>query len=385
MKTTLQTHTVEQIIDGFIYSESEAKGLFGLGGALTIQPEYQRNYIYGDGKKDAAVIESILNGYPLGLLYFNQAPAGQLEVLDGQQRITSIGRYVKGMFSVKVKGKEQLFHSLDADARRAILQTELLAYVCDGTEAEIKDWFQTINITGMPLNEQELLNAVYSGPFVTTAKAWFSNTSNANTIKWSYYVRGAANRQDYLATAFDWISSGNTDSYMAAHRNNTTADGLKRHFDDVIGWAGATFTTDHPEAKGLDWGRLHRDHGKNPYDPKKVAAQFEALHGDPYVTAKKGIYEYILSGSTETRLLNVRVFDKATAAKQHKAQTDAAVAAGVSNCPLCAIGTNANNIRIYKLAEMEADHVAAWSKGGATTAANCEVLCKTHNGAKGNK
>ena len=45
--------------DGFEYNELEGKGLYGLAGKLTIQPEYQRNYIYADGKKDVAVIRSI--------------------------------------------------------------------------------------------------------------------------------------------------------------------------------------------------------------------------------------------------------------------------------------------------------------------------------------
>lgn len=57
----------------------------------------------------------------------------------------------------------------------------------------------------------------------------------------------------------------------------------------------------------------------------------------------------------------------------------------ISNCPLCALGHDANKTKIWKLTEMDADHVAAWSKGGATDIKNCEMLCKTHNRAKGNK
>lgn len=95
MKTTLEQYTVEQICDGFEYNELEGKGLYGLSGKLTIQPEYQRNYIYADGKRDVAVIESVLKGYPLGLIYFNRVDDGRLEVLDGQQRITSLGRFLR--------------------------------------------------------------------------------------------------------------------------------------------------------------------------------------------------------------------------------------------------------------------------------------------------
>ena len=87
--------TIADICEGFTYNELEGKGLFGLSGKLTIQPEYQRSYIYADGKKDVAVIESILKGYPLGLIYFNKTGQDSFEILDGQQRITSIGRFVR--------------------------------------------------------------------------------------------------------------------------------------------------------------------------------------------------------------------------------------------------------------------------------------------------
>ena len=210
MKTELKIYTVEQICDGFEYNVLEGKGLHGLSGQLTIQPEYQRNYIYEDGKRDVAVIESVLKGYPLGLIYFNrnkeyEFPRTELEVLDGQQRITSLGRFVKNKFAVKINGMEQIFDGLDKGLQKKILKTELLVYICEGegehAEEEIKEWFKTINIAGIPLNEQEELNAIYSGPFVTLCKAEFSNSQNANIQKWESYVKGPANRQQFLATA----------------------------------------------------------------------------------------------------------------------------------------------------------------------------------------
>jgi hypothetical protein len=62
---------------------------------------------------------------------------------------------------------EQNFDSIAKDKQEKILKQNLLIYECEGTESEIKEWFRTINIAGVPLNNQELLNAVYSGPFVT--------------------------------------------------------------------------------------------------------------------------------------------------------------------------------------------------------------------------
>jgi len=166
----------------------------------------RRNYIYNDGKKDVAVIESLLKSYPLGLIYFNDNDQ-QLEVLDGQQRITSIGRFVTGKFAIKQDGKEQTFSSLPKDQRDEITSSELLVYVCKGTETEIKDWFQTINIAGVPLNAQELRNAIYSGPFVTAGKAEFSNSNNALLQKWSAFVKGDAKRQEVLAAALGWVAA----------------------------------------------------------------------------------------------------------------------------------------------------------------------------------
>ena len=185
MKTTLKTDiTIKDICDGFVYNELEGRGLYGLSGKLTIQPEYQRNYIYADGKRDVAVIESILSGYPLGLIYFNQTDDDKYEVLDGQQRITSFGRFVTNKFAVKDQnGMEQYFSGLDEEIQKKILEYPLTIYICEGEEKEIKSWFKTINIVGIPLNEQELLNAIYSGPFVTAAKEEFSNSQNANIQK----------------------------------------------------------------------------------------------------------------------------------------------------------------------------------------------------------
>jgi hypothetical protein len=387
MKTTLRTDiTVKDICDGFVYNELEGKGLFGLSGKLTIQPEYQRNYIYADGKKDVAVVESLLKGYPLGLLYFVKVSEDILEVLDGQQRITSFGRYVTDKFAVKDEnGMEQYFRGIAADKQAKILDAQLLIYECEGTESEIKEWFKTINIAGEPLKDQELLNAVYSGPFVTLAKAEFSNTQNANVQKWRAYIRGSENRQDFLERALDWVSKGHIGDYMSRHRQDTDIKELKTYFNSVIDWVSGVFLDVEKEMRGLEWGRLYEEHHHKPYNPVKVSQEVQKLLNDPYVTSKKGIFEYILGGCVDTNLLNVRVFDDATKRKVYADQTAQAEAKGESNCPLCTLGHDVNNRKIWKLNEMDADHVAAWSKGGATDINNCQMLCKTHNQAKGNR
>lgn len=391
MKTELKQYTVGEIIKGFVYNEMEAKGLHGLDGDLVIQPEYQRNYVYNDGKRDVAVINSLLNGYPLGLFYFVDTGATSrptLEVLDGQQRITSIGRFVTGKLSIVRDGKEQSFSSL-RDEHDKILGSQLLVYVCTGTEREIKEWFETINIAGVPLNHQEINNAVYSGPFVTAAKAEFSNSQNAMQQKWSHYVKGDPKRQLVLAEALSWVAASKDqriDGYMKDHRWDTDINELKTYFNTVVDWISGVFTSPPDSSmRGLEWGRLYREYGSQSYSASQMAADVQDLLADASVKNKRGIYEYLLSGKQKTQLLDVRFFEESVKKTAYAQQTQAAQAAGTSNCPLCAVGSNANQTKIWKQAEMDADHVAAWSKGGTTTIANCEMLCLTHNRSKGNK
>lgn len=387
MNTTLQTEiTVNEICDGFVYNELEGKGLFGLSGKLTIQPEYQRNYIYADGKRDTAVIESILKGYPIGLIYFNKVSADNFEVLDGQQRITSFGRFVTNKFAIKDEnGMEQYFSGIAKDKQDKILETKLLIYECEGSESEIKEWFKTINIAGVPLNNQELLNAVYSGPFVTLCKEEFSNSQNANVQKWSAYISGSVNRQDFLAQALDWVSKGNIGDYMSRHRNDNNINEVKTYFNSVIDWVSTVFTDVESEMRGLEWGRLYETFKKKPYNPQEVSNKVKELYADPYVKNRKGVFEYILGGSVDTKLLQVRVFDEATKKSVFTKQTKEAEEKAISNCSHCAIGHDSNKSKIWAIKDMDADHVSAWSKGGKTDASNCEMLCKTHNRAKGNR
>jgi len=389
MKTTLKTSiTVKDICEGFVYNELEGKGLFGLSGTLTIQPEYQRNYIYASdgGKREVAVIESLLKDYPIGLIYFNKVSENNLEVLDGQQRITSVGRFVTDKFAIKDEnGMEQYFGGMAKDKKAKILETKLLIYECEGTESQIKEWFRTINIAGVPLNPQELLNAVYSGPFVTLGKEEFSNSQNANIQKWSAYVSGSANRQDFMECALDWVSKCNIGDYMSSHRFDKNINELKIYFNSVIDWVSVVFTDVESEMRGLEWGRLYEAYHNKAYDSVKVSAKVQKLYADSYIKNRKGIFEFILGDSTDTKLLNVRVFDDTTKKSVYKEQTTKAEKKKESNCPHCALGHDANKSKIWNLSEMDADHVAAWSKGGTTSVKNCQMLCKIHNRAKGNR
>lgn len=387
MEATLHEYTVKELCEGFTYSELDGKGLYGLAGKLTIQPEYQRNYLYCEnkGEKEVAVIDSVLKKYPLGLLYFNKLPDGRLEVLDGQQRITSLGRYLIGKFSIMKNGDPYKIYALNKEEKELIENTKLLAYICEGTETEIKEWFEIINIGGIKLNDQEKLNAIYSGSFVSAARKEFSNKEDARIQKWGCFISGSANRQEFLQEALKWVSHDNIKHYMQEHRRDSNIKELKSYFNDVISWIEQTFDDIYPKMKGLNWGELYERYHTTPYDHIVVSKKVKELYDDPCIKDNKNVFEYVLGGCKDTKLLNVRVFDDNIKGRVYRKQTDEAKMKHISNCPLCACGDGPNKDKIWTLKEMDADHVLAWSKGGSTDESNCQMLCKTHNRAKGNK
>lgn len=388
MKAIFKTYTIREISEGFEYNELEGKGLFGLSGNLTIQPEYQRNYIYADGVRDVAVISSLISEYPLGLIYFNKTEEGKFEILDGQQRVTSFGRFVTDKFAILDKNdRPQYFSGLAKNLQDLILNSKILVYECEGTETEIKEWFQTINIVGIPLKPQELLNAVYSGPFVTSGKQIFSNSQNSNIQKWSAYISGSEKRQDYWEAALDWVSGGkkNIGFYMSQHRYDTNIREVEESFEAVINWISNLFHDVYKEMCGLEWGRLYKQYSNRVFDVEKLNDTVNKLYIDGHIINRKGIWEYVLGNCVDTKLLEIRVFDENTKRIAYAKQKEEALSSGNSNCPLCALDNSNLKTKIWKLEEMDADHVIAWSNGGKTKPENCQMLCRTHNRAKGNR
>lgn len=387
MEQTLRLDlTAGDVLAGFEFDPEENKALFGLDGQLIIQPTYQRSYIYNDGIHDKAVIHSALRGYPLGQMCFVERDDGMYEVLDGQQRLTSLGRFIspKWEFSVEVNGWPKRFSGLDASLQQKILNTPLLIWFCKGEPSEVQEWFRAINVAGIPLTEQELRNAVYHGPFIGLARSYFSRTKGTHLSRWRTYIKGDPARQAILEVALRWVSGGRIEEYMAAHRYDDNIDELVSYFNQVLDWADTLFDCTGRIMQQQDWGQLYEDYHDQEYDREYLEARLLELSTDRHVRSSKGIIPYLLGGEEDPKLLQIRLFDEKTKSAVYLKQTGEARLHNHSNCPECAASSGRHRARIWELREMEADHVTPWSLGGETTPDNCQLLCRPHNRSKGN-
>ena len=374
MNITEQHITVRDLFDG--YQDSGDDGVVALGGRLDIRPPYQREFIYKP-EQQRAVIDTVLKDCPLNVFYWaartpDADNPAEYEILDGQQRTLSLMRFLDGKYAVDAGGTEQSFTNMPGDVQNRILDYALLVYICDGTESERLEWFKRINIAGEALNEQELLNAVYSGPWVTSAKQWFSKTGGPAAQLSEHYVKRTAIRQEYLELALKWIArrdSTNIASYMDAHATDANAQELIGYYEHVLSWAKRTFPVKRErEQSKVDWAKLYDANGaRADLDPQKLEEQITKLMADEDVTRKPGIYEYVLDGSE--RALSIRSFTTQQKREAYERQ------GGI--CPVTG--------EHYAIDEMEADHIIPWSQGGRTTAENCQMLSKKANRNKSDK
>ena len=378
---TFKQISIADLFNGFVNNEEEGVYTYiRIDGELIktdIRPPYQREFVYSDDKRNK-VIETLSRNLPLGVIYLAKNSDGTMEVIDGQQRIMSICKYLNGDFSVNGIAdflNEKTFncelYKNTAIYKQIMSYNNFLAYIVEGDDDEKLDWFRTINISGEKLTEQELLNANYTGEWLCSAKRKFSKTNCVAFKKANKLFNGSPIRQDYLETALSWISGGkeNIQKYMAEHQFDEDAEPLWKYFSEVIEWVEKTFTY-RKEMKGIDWGRLYREYGKTEYDVAELEKKVKALMEDDEVDNNKGVYEYVLSNCAKEkeRCLAIRKFkdnDKRTAYERQN---------GI--CPICG--------KHYEIEEMEGDHIIPWSKGGKTTIDNLQMLCKKCNREKGN-
>lgn len=373
MRIDLHPVPVRELHGGYVNSGYD--GVVGYGGALDIRPRYQREFAYSDDQQKS-VIRTILAGFPLNVMYWS-AQAGAAtgtagyEMLDGQQRTISICEYIEGGFSVEIDGYPKTFYNLSKDDQDKILDYQLMVYFCEGAEDEKLRWFEVINIAGLTLRPQELRNAIYTGPWLTSAKRYFSRESQAgHKLSKGYVSAGEVNRQDLLQKAIEWHGGKGDEkikAYMNAHRQDANADPLWTYFKSVIDWARLKFPVVRREMRSAPWPRLFDAYGQAALDAGMLEARVKVLMADDEVLKKSGVYEYVLTG--DERVLGLRTFTDNQKREAYERQN------GV--CPVCQ--------EHFALSEMHGDHKVPWSKGGKTVPENCQMLCARDNLVKGNR
>lgn len=368
LKIELKEVPIRDIVDSYL--DSGVDGVVGLGGKLNIRPAYQREFVYNETQRNA-VIDTILKGFPLNIMYWCENDDGTYEILDGQQRTISFCSFCANEFMVIHKGILRTFLSMPEDDQNKILDYKCMIYICKGNDSEKMEWFKVINTAGVKLTLQELRNACYTGSWLTDAKLKFSKPGCAAYSMGNKYLSGAVNRQDYLETALDWIrqSEGmaSIEEYMLKHQKDPNALLLWNYYSNVINWVMACFPKYRKEMKGVSWGILYNKYKNNTYDPVKLEAEVSRLMADDEVEDKKGIYEYVFDG--EEKHLNLRTFTESEKATMYERQS------GI--CSLCG--------NYFSIEDMHADHIIAWHSGGKTTIENGQMLCKKCNWSKGGK
>jgi hypothetical protein len=363
MKIELNKISIRKVVAD--YKDSAEEGVTAYGGKLDIRPKYQREFVYKPEQRNA-VLETIKKSFPLNVMYWMKREDGGYEVLDGQQRTISIGQYVNGDFSLD----DRFFHNLTKEEQDKILDYELFIYLCEGTDKERIDWFTVINTYGEKVNDQEIRNAVYTGPWLSDAKLKFSKTNCAAYLlanDGGSLVKGSPIRQEYLETVLSWINNGEIADYMAKHQHDKNADKLWKYFQNVITWARKTFTNYRKEMTGVNWGELYNKFKDKKFNAKKLEIEIAKLMQDEDVTKKSGIYPYVLT--REEKHLSIRTFTDKMKREAYERQK------GI--CPKCK--------EHFEMEEMEADHIKPWHEGGKTIAENCQMLCKQDNRTKSGK
>lgn len=363
MEIKLQNISIREVISG--YKDSAEEGVVAYDGKLDIRPKYQREFVYS-GKQRDAVLTTIKNDFPLNVMYWVKTEEGKFEVLDGQQRTISIGQYINGDFSIN----DRFFHNLTDEEQNQILNYDLMIYFCEGTDKEKLDWFKIINISGEKLTDQELRNAVYTGPWLSDAKLKFSKTNCAAALlanDGGALLKGSPIRQDYLETALMWINDGEAADYMAKHQHDPNADELWDYFQNVVTWIRKTFFNYRREMANVNWGDLYNQFKDKKLNAKTLETKVAELMQDEDVTKKSGIYPYLLT--KQEKYLSIRAFNDKMKREAYERQEGECIKCGEH----------------FKIEEMEADHITPWNKGGKTTAENCQMLCIQDNRTKSGK
>ena len=385
MVITSKSVTIREFVEGYNNQDNEENGVTTMNGKLDLRPSFQSSYIrQNDIKWKRNLIESIIMGYPIALMYWGDNGDGTYENIDGQQRGITICDFVHNNFDIVIDGIHTPFDRLSDDIQNRILNYELKINVCDGTTDEKLKWFEIINQPIATLTMQELRNGVHVGKWLEDAKRYFS-APNSNTRKQvndsedkycagRYAEKPSIERQEILELALDWASyglDGNRDTrisqYMTNHYKDEDASELISYYKKVIDWIWATFldlehnTYSNSHCKGskgtphacvtADWGRLY-------HESKDVNVE---LLGDADIVKYSGVFEYVLGGEKDTKPLQIRNFQGADKKEMFKRQ------GGIS--PI-----SGEKFSMEDIGKMQSHHIIAWSQGGHTELDNGVIL-----------
>ena len=382
--------TIRDLVDGY-FENTKTNQVVAFGGKLNVRPPYQREFVYERDKQEA-VINTVLSGYPLNVMYWAKN-GDDFELMDGQQRSICLCKYYKGQYSVFVEsaGKQtpKSFDRLTVSEREKFLNYPLTVYICDGDDKEKLDWFQVINIAGVRLTPQEMRNAIYNGSWVTDAKRYFSridgegfksegHVSNGHEYGDYLNVDGGGKseketsvvRQKLLEIVLTWAVDAynrkygrkiSIEDYMNKHQNDPDAKELWRYYEDVMEWVKTTFSTYRSDMKGVEWGILYNKYyGRTPADAGNMTNDIFASASDE-ISNPKGVYEAVLA--KDIKFIHARAFDKKDKHWKYLQQ------GGI--CPYCH--------KHFEESEMQGDHIKPWSKGGLTERENLQMLCAECN------
>lgn len=399
---------ISDLVAGYL-NDSATGAVEAYNGRLNVRPAYQREFVWdkgsaSGGKKQEALIDSIMNGYPINIMYWvkigqNQAGEDLYECLDGQQRIITICKYRYNEFGM-ADGTQ--FCGL-TDNSKFLNYDKFTVYVCEADTLEEKlAWFERINTAGEPLTKQEMRSAIACGEGTTLAKKYFVDTkvSNGNNA-YSFdiqsgrpakdYIKGEWDRQAIYEKVVTWKIGSKKDedilAYMKNHRNDINeANALFEYFKSVIRWVKRLFPTYNKDMQNVEWGFLYNAYHANNTMSASVLEQ-EVIYlradvgkdGNSHLESTKGIYEYVLAkanGEDNPKLLQRRAFTEKDKRAQYERQRHV--------CPHC-------KKRFEDVSLMCGDHIIPYSpipksgqENGPTTPENLQMLCHSCNLNKSN-
>lgn len=379
---------IRDIVKGYVNnSETEEGGVTSMDGKLNIRPKYQRAYIADMTPYwRENLINSILCGFPINRMYFGCESFEDdvnYEVLDGQQRIITICDFYNGKFSIKYDGANYYFSNLSADMKETFLKYALDVTYCNGDESERIKWFKRINQPNNILSDQEIRNSTYVGPWLESAKKYFSAVSSHSkklilNKDYKYYVMNYCKdkhieRGEILEMVIDWIAyrdyadmrakkffADRIEKYMSKHQFDENAEELIAYYKEVIDWIQKMFGRRADNAmKKVDWGRLYVEYGNNEYDINYINDRVAVLLSDSEVTCNSNVYEFVLMGEPMDKIsmLSLRSFSERDKEIQTKKQQGLDP---ISNLPL--------------QGKTNAHHIIPWDMGGKTELDNLVIL-----------